>query len=365
MNAQTRPNKPQQPKGMQSKSVGVGIVAVVGSLAMGSTVMLAALTAGAQSSGLASSTTSPDGGAPSYIVAAGRGLVTPPDVEDVEHMCALLTSCDKLPFPPQMIPSNMASCINTMSQDLSSPNAVKFSLTIRECGLRANSCSELRNCALRGAKINACDGRGKSGAVGICDLDGRAISCWHEQVLGVRDCPRGGEQCVVREGQATCALGPCSGENKEGTPATCSASGTRILQCEHGKLQSLDCAAFGLRCVSENGTAGCAPSTPACATTAKRCEGNVSVGCVHGHEVRVDCGAAGLSCSAVPGSTNVGACVATPPAQPADKCDPKDTPKCDGATIKYCYAGKKRSYFCKSLAFDKCVVDGKGARCTN
>jgi len=328
-------------------------------------VLVVAATAGAQQ-GAAPAALGPDGGAaPAYIVAAGRGQVTPPDVEDVEHMCALLTSCDKLPFPPQMIPSSLSACVNQMSQELAGPNAVKFSLTIRECGLRANSCSELRACALRGARVNACDGRGKSGAVGICDLEGRAISCWHEQVMGVRDCPRGGEQCVVREGTATCALGPCTGENKEGAPATCSASGTRILQCEHGKLQSLDCAAFGLRCTTENGAAGCAPSTPACTGTAKRCEGNVSVGCVHGHEVRVDCGAAGLSCNSVPGAQQVGACVALPPSAAQDKCDPKDNAKCDGATIKYCYAGKKRSYFCKSLAFDKCVNDGKGARCSN
>src|SRR5438067_242661 len=102
MNAQTRPDKAQQPKGAHPNGsqpragragagIGVGLVALVGGLAIGATVLLAALTAGAQSSGLASSTTSADGGAPSYIVAAGRGLVTPPDVEDVEHMCALLT----------------------------------------------------------------------------------------------------------------------------------------------------------------------------------------------------------------------------------------------------------------------------------
>ena len=92
--------------------------------------------------------------------------------------------------------------------------------------------------------------------------------------------------------------------------------------------------------------------------------GNVSVGCVHGHEVRVDCGAAGLSCAAVPGSKDVGACVSPPAPQGADRCDGKEA-RCDGATIKYCFAGKKRSYFCKSLGFDRCVSDAKGTRCSN
>jgi hypothetical protein len=199
--------------------------------------------------------------------------------------------------------------------------------------------------------------------VGICDLEGRAISCWHEQVLGVRDCPRGGEQCIVREGQADCSLGPCSAENKEGSPSTCSASGTRILQCDHGKLRSLDCAAFGLKCTMDSGKAGCAPSTAACSGTATRCEGNVSVGCVHGHEVRVDCGAAGLTCNTA-GANAVGACVSPPPAA-GEKCDAKEAAKCDGATIKYCFAGKRRSYFCKSLGFDKCVKDGQTVHCAN
>ena len=58
----------------------------------------------------------------------------------------------------------------------------------------------------------------RTGGRSICDLDGRAINCFHEQVVGVRDCPRGGEQCVVREGRRSCALGPCTSENKEGAP---------------------------------------------------------------------------------------------------------------------------------------------------
>jgi len=335
-------------------AIGIGIVAI------GAAVGFSARTAEAQQAhGLAVT----DAGVPAYIAAAGQGLVTPPDIEDVEHMCALLTSCDKLPFPPQSLPNSEPSCVQTFMNELTSPDALTFSLTVRECGLRANSCSELRACALRGAAPNACSGRGRSGVVSICDMDGRAIDCLKEQVIRVRDCPRGGEQCVVREGNATCALGPCASDNKEGGAATCSASGTRVLQCDHGKLVSLDCGAFGLKCTLEGGKTRCAPPTAACSGTAKRCDGNVSVGCLHGHEVRVDCGAAGLMCNASPGSTPVGSCVAPAPAAATDKCDPKDAPKCDGATIKYCFAGRKRSYFCKSLGFDKCTKDGNTVSC--
>ena len=349
--------------------MGAGIVAVLGGGAVGALAVFSALvslttiaaietsaaTAEAQRGGAS------DGGVPAYIAAAGQGLVTPPDIEDVEHMCALLTSCSNLPFPASALPSSVPGCVQSMMNELTSPDAVKFNLTIRECGLRANSCSELRSCALRGAAADSCKDRGKNGSVGVCDLDGRAINCAHEKVVGVRDCPRGGEQCVVREGQAACALGPCNGENKEGAPPTCSASGTRILQCDHGKLQSVDCAALGLKCTIVDGHPGCSPSTQGCSGNAKHCDGNVSVGCMHGHEVRVDCGAAGLTCNATPGAIAVGACVA--PTSPTDKCDPKDSPRCDGATIKYCFAGRKRSYFCKSLGFGGCVKDSGAVHC--
>lgn len=290
--------------------------------------------------------------------------VTPPVIDDVEQMCALLTSCDGLPLPPQFLPHDFAGCVKQMHADMTAPSAVNFSLTLRECGLRANSCSALRTCAMRGAKVDTCVGRGKTSSAGFCDSDGRAISCFHEKVAAVRDCPRGGEQCAVREGEALCTLGACPADVKEGAPATCSASGKRILRCEKGRLASLDCAAFGLRCaVQADGTPGCATQGKACAPGSKRCEGNVAVGCFNGHETRVDCSASNLQCNATPGATQVGACYA--PAPDSGKCDGSSGPSCNGATITYCSDGKSRSYFCKAMGFSKCVKDAKGVRCAS
>ncbi len=314
----------------------------------------------------ASSVASPDtpsprpssSGAPSQ---ADRGQVLPPSLDDVEDMCALLTSCDALPLPPSLLPSDFAACVRKMSDDLASPAAISFSLTMRECGLRSNSCSELRSCALRGARPDVCVGRGKQSAAGYCDIDGRAISCWHERVLAVRDCPRGGEQCAVRDGEALCTLGACPADIKEGAPAVCSASGTRILRCERGRLASLDCGAFGLRCANGPSGPGCAPPTATCSSGSKRCEGTTSVGCVDGHEVRVECGAAGLTCNPGAGALPVGACFSPPAKEGA--CDPSAPDRCDGANVKYCVAGKARSYFCKPLGWNRCVSDAKGTRC--
>ncbi len=178
------------------------------------------------------------------LTTAAAGNVTPADIEDVEHMCALLTACDKLPLPAGLVPRDFVGCTRALHGELASPAAVAFSLTLRDCGLRASSCGELRSCALRGARADVCAGRGKSGSVEMCDGDGRAVTCTSERVALVRDCPRGGEQCVVQEGRAVCALGSCE---KDAAPA-CSPSGTRVLECKKGKLLSLVCGAFGLLC---------------------------------------------------------------------------------------------------------------------
>lgn len=307
---------------------------------------------------------SPDGGALSALVAhAQRGEVEPPEVAQVERMCALLTSCDNLPIPPSLVPEDFAACVKKMSDEMASPTAVNFSLTLRECGLQSDSCSALRACAMHGASTSACAGRGKQAVVGFCDVDGRALTCWHDQPLAVRDCPRGGEQCLVVGGQATCTLGPCPATIAEGDKPRCSASGTHILHCEKGKLASLDCAAFGLKCaVAGDGSAGCATGGPACAGSAVRCEGNVAAGCTNGHEVRVDCATAGLACSQAAGAGSpVGACVQAPPA--GGGCDPNDKPKCEDGSIRYCAAGRPRSYPCKAAGFGRCDASKGATRC--
>ncbi len=314
---------------------------------------------------------------------APGGHVMPADLEDVEHMCALLTACEKLPLPSGIVPHDFVGCTRTLYAELASPAAVSFSLTLRDCGLRASSCGELRSCALRGAKVDVCTGRGKAAPVDMCDGDGRAITCTNERVSLVRDCPRGGEQCVVRDGHAVCALGSCE---KESAPA-CSVSGTRVLECKKGKLLSLDCGAFGLQCASSVEGPKCATQAPACREGSMRCDAAIAVGCWHGHEVRIDCGARGLACgaptsapeggsslatssSASPSASAVGACAAIAPSRPAGtdggapaSCDPSAAPRCDGASLRWCAWGQPRSYLCKSVGLQRCVADEKGARC--
>jgi hypothetical protein len=324
--------------------------------------VLVALACAGSSEAVAGGAGNGPAGAGPLVARAQRGEVAPPDVDDVEHMCALLTACERLPIPPNLIPPDFPACVKRFAEEMTSAAAINFSLTMRECGLQANSCAALRSCALHGAAPDSCSGRGRTSVVGFCDVDGRAVACWHEQPLAVRDCQRGGEQCFVAGGEAKCTLGSCPSSVKDGDKPQCSASGTHKLQCEKGKLVSLDCAAFGLRCsTTADGTAACATTAPACVGAAKRCEGTTAVECVNGHEVRVDCAGAGLACAPAPGSTPIGSCVATPP--PAGACDPAERPRCDGANVKYCYAGRSRSYFCKALGFGRCDSGKSGVRC--
>ncbi|MDP8998562.1 MAG: hypothetical protein M3O46_00440, partial [Myxococcota bacterium] len=248
-----------------------------------------------------------------FVTKARRGEVAVPTIERIEQMCALLTSCDKVPIPSSLFPADFQGCVKKMTDELSSPTAVNFSLTMRECGLQADSCASLGACALHGASADACRGRGPQGAVGLCDLEGRALTCWHEEVLAVRDCPRGGEQCVVVDTQAACTLGICPPTVKDDDRPRCSASGTHLLRCHKGRLASLDCTAFGLKCALDGeGAAGCTTNGPPCVGAGTRCEGNVEVGCLNGHEVRVDCNAGGLACAQSPGATSVAACSGLP-----------------------------------------------------
>jgi hypothetical protein len=304
----------------------------------------------------------PSSDAGSLAAVAQRSQVVPPNLGDIERMCALLTSCDKLAIPRSLVPEDFASCVKKMSDELSSATAINFSLTLRECGLQSDSCAGLRACAMRGASAESCSGRGKQGFVGFCDDAGRALTCWHDQAVAVRDCPRGGEQCIVVGGEATCTLGPC-GNVAEGDKPRCSASGTHLLHCDKGKLASLDCAAFGLKCsVAPDGTAGCATNGPTCVAGAARCDGDVSVACYNGHEVRVDCAAGGLTCNAGPSAgTPVGSCVAPPPA--GGTCDPGDKAKCEEANIRYCAAGRPRTYSCKAVGFGRCDGSRDGIHC--
>jgi hypothetical protein len=338
------------------------VLGLLSAVAAGGAV--AVVVAGSMEQAAEAGPTGRDGAASLAPGASPRAHVVAAGVDAVEPMCALLTSCDRLPIPSTLFPADFPACVKKMTDDMASPAAVQFSLTMRECGLRADSCASLRACALRGASPEACKGRGRQGVVGLCDVDGRGLTCWHDEILAVRDCNRGDEQCVVVDGQATCTLGSCAATAHDADRPRCSGSGRHLLRCDKGRLASLDCATFGLTCATDGeGVAGCATTGPVCSGAGRRCDGSSAVGCFNGHEVRIDCAAAGLSCAPSTDATAVGACAAGVPE--AGTCDATQAAHCEGEVIRYCYAGRPRSYSCASLGFHRCAETKSGIRCTD
>ncbi|MCU0693866.1 MAG: hypothetical protein MUF54_20960, partial [Polyangiaceae bacterium] len=275
------------------------------------------------------------GGRSASVRNATKGVVVPPALEDIEAMCALLTGCADVAFPKPG--EDVVSCVKASWQALASADTVRLSLGIRDCALRANSCGELRECALAGASPDVCNGRAMKSdePIGFCDLDGRAVSCFRGKPLFVRDCPRAGEQCSVAGGKPICSLGSCPADMAEGA-SQCSANGQRVLRCQDRRLQSRDCSVLGLRCATSNGKPVCVPVTKSCTTASvHRCDGKAAVACLDGHEVRVLCDAARMSCVSPNDTRTNGVCALLAPARPEKCVDGR--PRCVGNAIEYCF----------------------------
>jgi hypothetical protein len=298
------------------------------------------------------------------VLNAKSGIVVPPTIEDVEEMCSLLIGC---PHVPLASPSNdLGTCVSTLWAELSKPEAVKFSLPIRECGMGANSCTSFRKCALGGADPKVCKGRGMTKSVGFCDSSGRAVTCSKGELVRVRDCPRFGEQCSARKGEATCTLGPCPANVPADGKAVCSGNKQKVFVCDHNRLLSFDCSAFGLECLNDpKGKPVCAsPKTPTCTSTKVTCSGNDAVGCVGGHQINVKCDKSKMTCKASgKGKHTIGYCE-NPPLTGAE-CAPGTRSYCVGTNVRYCVGGHVRDFFCKGLGFSRCVGIAGQAHCSN
>lgn len=283
---------------------------------------------------------------------APEARVVPPVLDDVATLCALLSGCNGLPIASSALSDDFGACLKRYAPMLASPASFGVSLAVRECGMRAASCSSFRECLLRGVKAEACAGRGKSGPVGMCDADGRAIVCSKEKVAAVRDCPRGGEHCRVREGEAVCVLDRC--EVTEGEKPKC--LGSKKTVCDKGLIASVDCSVLGMVCEEGPEGAACVPKGAPCG--GDRCAGGLAIGCFAGREVAVECDKAGFVCSESAGP--FGRCQ-RPASEPA-ACT-GEALRCDGAAVKGCFGGSIVNFQCAAVGLKKCEIVGKGVRC--
>lgn len=120
------------------------VVGAAGGVGAGTLVALAYVSS-AEGTADGAPPTSPDGGAlTTFVTQALRGEYVPPDLDQVERMCALLTGCSALPIPPNLVPTDFPSCVKRFTEEMTGVGGIEFSLTMRECGLEASSCAALQ-----------------------------------------------------------------------------------------------------------------------------------------------------------------------------------------------------------------------------
>jgi len=163
--------------------------------------------------------------------------VIPPALEDVERGCALLTSCDDVPYPSGA-PKSVDLCVPRLMRELSSTKAMAWSMSARRQVVEARTCDAVRKRLLRGAAPNVCAGIMRAG---ICDSNGRAVTCVDGVPHDVLDCRRAGNTCAVVGERAYCSLGPCEDGGNASTTARCSADGKQLQTCTRGESFSFPC----------------------------------------------------------------------------------------------------------------------------
>lgn len=181
-----------------------------------------------------------------------------------------------------------------------------------------------------------------------CDGD-RLVDCSRGSGL-VLDC-RGGlwfdddATCIPASEPSrtnpTCGLATCT----DSTPDRC--DGTRILGCNNGVLQAVDCAELGGTCMSDGTGVTCSGIGATC--TSSRCEGTTLTRCEGGHEYVYHCaemfdggtcfnyGREGASCDFGPSCSGTYA-------------------TCAGDVTQLCVLGAQTSVDCVASGFARCEL---------
>ena len=293
-----------------------------------------------------------------------RGEVVPPDLDDVEHMCALLTSCDKLPIPPSLIPPDFA--VVREEDDRRADLAPAASTSRSRCAsagcsrTRARACAPARCTAPTPTPAPAAASRASSASATSTAARSPAGTT---RSLAVRDCPRGGEQCLVATARRRAPSGRARRRRRRRQAALLrvgdAPAALREGQAREPRLRGLRPQVRHRR---PTGPPACATAGPPCAGSAKRCEGEH-----RGRLLQRPRGARRLRRRRADvhrrrraGRPSARACRRR---RPSAGAIPDQAPRCDGANIKYCVAGKPRSHFCKAMGFNKCDSSHNGPHC--
>jgi hypothetical protein len=299
---------------------------------------------------------------PPKLQAAPPVTKDPAWLANVSQTCARVASCTRARDTPRL--RDPGACVDwwLAHGDPASPDP------LQKCLGAATTCEQVATCMHGGGDARAaqfCAQR--PGVVSGCDGD-RLVSCSdddaHEST--VLDCATLGATCRETKSAGGLVTRGCFAPQKcpPGAPEARCDGASAVLSCHDGAVERATCAP-GTRCEEhkdENAesTASCQlPGRPRCNMLgARRCEGDRLVECSgSGHYGRVrvtDCVGFGLRCA---GTGPRASCYV-----PNDvECGTEMLPKCEGASLVFCAAGRVTKVSCAALGMSTCDPTARGA----
>jgi hypothetical protein len=201
----------------------------------------------------------------------------------------------------------------------------------------------------------------RPGVVSGCDGD-RLVSCGEDDAheSSVVDCAAMGAKCGEVKSSGGLVLRACS------SPTKCPASapdlrcdGTAaIISCRDGAYERVACPA-GTKCEEHKDEVGDAaascelPGRRRCVGGTRRCEDDRLIECDRGKAKVTDCIGQGLRCAGI--GPRAGCYV------PENvECDKDMLPRCEGASLVFCAAGRLEKVACSELGLGTCDPSARG-----
>lgn len=278
--------------------------------------------------------------------------------------CARVASCTHAHEAPRL--RDPGACVEWLASDADAP--------LPKCLSAATTCEQVATCLHGGGDAKAAQFCGqRPGVVSGCDGD-RLVSCGDDdaQESTVVDCTQLGASCREMKAAGGLVVRACFAPQKcpaNAPEARCDGPNA-VVACHDGAIERVVCPA-GTKCEEHKddnaeATASCMlPGRPRCDMLgAKRCDGDRLVECSgsgHFGRVRVtDCGALGLRC------TGMGPRASCYVPNEVD-CDKEMLPKCEGASLVFCAAGRVAKVDCGAIGMGACdpAAHGPIAACAS
>jgi len=294
---------------------------------------------------------------PAKPAAAPPAPKDPPALARIAETCARVSACTHASDAARFrAPS---ACVDWFISEPADP--------FRSCLAEAKTCAQVSTCMHGGGDARAaafCAAR--PGVVSACDVD-RLVTCGEDDAheSSVVDCAAMGATCRESRVAGGLVVRACSSPQKcpPGAPdARCDGTGA-VISCRDGAFERVTCKP-GTTCEERRDESG--ESSASCelltrrrctARGVRRCEDDRLVECTEagpsGKAKVVDCVGAGLRCAGI--GPRAGCYV------PSNvECDREMLPKCDGAAVVFCAAGRLVKIACSGIGLGACDPSARG-----